>query len=110
MPNTLTIGAATTSTTEIEAQIADLQAKLTAARSAPQIEIVNVPFFKHNGSATRPANIPDNARVVYFHSKDGALCVTHSNKRKQWADVDLYIVVDESNFRSFVRSKSRRAR
>lgn len=90
---------------EIAAQIAALQAQL----AAPQIEIVNVPFFKHTGAATRPANIPDNARVVYFHSKDGALCVTHSNKRKQWADVDLYIVVDESNFRSFVKSKSKKA-
>lgn len=100
------IAAATTiSREEIAAQIAALQAQL----NVPEIEIVNVPFFKHNGSAERPANIPEDARVIYFHAADGALCVTHAKKRKQWADVDLYIFVDQSQFRTFVKSKSKRA-
>lgn len=106
MPN-INIGAVAADRSAIEAQIVALQKQLEIAA---QIEIVNVPFYKHNGSAERPANIPDDTRVVYFHAKDGALCVTHSNKRKQWADVDLYIVVSKEQFRTFVKSKSKRAR
>lgn len=92
---------------EIAAQIAALQAKLDTP-SYP-IEIVNIPFFKHDGSAARPSIIPEDARVVYFHKKDGALCVTHAKKRKQWADVDLFIFVTAEQFRSFVKSKSKKA-
>lgn len=91
----------------LAAQIAALQAQLDAPQ--PKIEIVNVPFFVHDGSDARPANIPDDARVIYFHTKDNALCVTHAQKRKTWSDVGLYIFVDKSQFRSFVKSKSKRA-
>lgn len=100
--------AAVTDTATITAQIAALQAQLRAVEQT-KIETVSIPFFVHNGSPERPANIPADARVIYFHTKDNALCVTHAAKRKQWSDVGLYIWVSKEQFRSFVKSRSKKA-
>lgn len=91
----------------IREQIAALQAQLAFAEVPT--EIVNIPFFKHDGSDARPSIIPDDVRVVYFHADDNALVVTNSNKLKSWAKVTKFIFLDKKQFRTFAKSKSKNA-
>ena len=98
----------TASPTELRAQIAALTAQLAHAETPT--EIVNIPFFLHDGSDARPAIIPANVRVAYFHADDNAFVVTNSDKLKSWAKVTKFIFfLDGSQFRLFAKSKNKRA-
>ena len=91
----------------IREQIAALQAQLAFAE-IPQ-EVVNIPFFVHDGSHARPSIIPDDVRVVYFHADDNAMVVTNSDKLNSWAKVTKFIFLDKKQFRTFAKSKSKNA-
>lgn len=94
------------------ASLLSLQAQIAAQLAeTPEYrqETVEVTYYLHDGSDARPANIPDNVRVLYYHAKDGALVLTNSNKLRSWSQVVKYIPVEYSSFRTFARSKSRNA-
>lgn len=94
------------------------EAELVAIRDAINLQIaslsiptetISVTYFVHNGGDARPANIPNDVRVVYYHKDDNALVVTNSNKLKSWAKVTKYIWMTKQQFRTFAKSKSRYA-
>jgi hypothetical protein len=92
---------------EIRSQIAALQGQL--AHLETPTETVNIPFFLHDGSDARPAIIPDDVRVIYYHADDNALVLTNSNKLKSWAKVTKFIYLTKGQFRTFAKSKSKKA-